>query len=281
MNRPKSPNPANFYQRVHWEHEHGRDNKSSIQILLDWIKSNDNNERWKSGRSSRKHLKAEAMRPLLVNGIESRSKAEINAKIRSLEKSMTLAKRLLTENGLRGLVSIDLCTNMQLAVQILRCCPYFRELAPVMTPAEDQQRFLSQRQSSALLVSNLKPGSTVFSPSQTSIGGNNVTDYTAAEVAADTSMGDYGERFEFIGVKQESGVQQVSDPSAQNIVHEVPSQDQILVEHLQLEAEQDRYDFERKKRRIELVVEKTLARQKLLQAGVSLEDVNRLLPESA
>lgn len=110
------------------------------------------------------------------------------------------------------------------------------------------------------------------------IEGSNITDFAAAEAAADTLTRDEDKGFESIGVKHEPGVQQAR---TQTIVHEAPSQDQVLVDQLQLEAEQDRYDFERKKRRNELVVETALARQKLLHAGVSLEDVDRLLPETA
>lgn len=71
----------------------------------------------------------------------------------------------------------------------------------------------------------------------------------------------------------------------QTSLHQVSNSHEIDVlrkeREIELSVSRERSKIELEKSRIELIVERTLTRQKLLNAGISLADVDWLLPESS
>lgn len=107
------------------------DGKSSWDVLLEWLADGNYNHWVDDAAGSKKGLCRELSDLLKERGYRERSTATTFYKIWTLERSVAHAKHMLEEAGEGALKSLESC-NEQLKKRILRHCPYFEQLAPIM-----------------------------------------------------------------------------------------------------------------------------------------------------
>lgn len=108
--------------------------KSSFDIVMPWLTNKANYARWKRSASStlRAMICAEINELLRAEGILHRSVEGIRRKIINMEKDMAEAQRSLSQNGFRGLTTLEGC-DQKIKDEVLAICPDFELLAPVMS----------------------------------------------------------------------------------------------------------------------------------------------------
>lgn len=111
------------------------DGRSSWDVLLAWL-ADGNYDRWVDDTADpkkipKKILCHEFSDLLKARGYRERSAATTFHKIWTLERSVGHAKHLLEEAGQAGLESLEGC-HEELSKTVLRYCPYFAQLAPIM-----------------------------------------------------------------------------------------------------------------------------------------------------
>lgn len=109
--------------------------KSSLRVVLDWIKEGDNYARWSRGRVAKTTLCDEILKLLEAQGITYRKQADVRAKIWKLERNIAMARKMLAQKGSQGVCTLKNCEE-SLKNQILKRCAYFEELAPTMQSPE-------------------------------------------------------------------------------------------------------------------------------------------------
>lgn len=143
MRKKSQSQPAD--QPTSWDSDRVKD-KTSFEVLLDWFSKPQNYARWKSahrgGTISKARLCEEINRRMHKQDITCRSDGGIQRKVYQVFKCMASANELLKENGMKPQVSLGECEE-SLKREILRLCPYFEILAPVMN--ESLERVLSKR----------------------------------------------------------------------------------------------------------------------------------------
>lgn len=95
-----------------WESDRMND-KSSMQILVEWVVSEDNYARWNNirqdGPAAIENLCNEILHLLLAQGISHRSVADIRQAIQELEEAMAKTYDMLSQRDLRGTVLLRKC----------------------------------------------------------------------------------------------------------------------------------------------------------------------------
>lgn len=279
--------------------------KTSMQVLLEWLQTGSKYELWRVFPMHREAYGKQVRAALEAQGIRHRSVENINKKIRYLEVSMKHAKEYLREIGLPGLVTLGLC-DRDVKLEILRRCPEFEALAPLMTPPRDQQpegATQARRKRPRLSTSSPGEGPNAAPPRPTQSEAPNAARSEPSELTNEN-----GHRHEL----QQLTVPPTSSPNSER-QRELPprlfdapsamSDDVKIFDQLELDQRRSRFDQERQRRQIdldsarekskvelariridlekneiELVVARAMARQKLLSAGISPAEVDQILP---
>lgn len=277
--KSRTQRPQKKLQFLSWQSDHVRD-KSSLDVLLSWLTSKSNYARWKesrqpSGRFSNAEVCTEIRNLMRAQGIQHRSNNSIRRKVLLLEDSIAKAHKFLVSKGLGRLETLGDC-EQELKYKILRLCPEFERLSPVVGayrfrhkpefPSETQSR----RPTASPAIAQKKKRAR-----DTSIDEDAQDSFTAPKRrAVSSSPRNSGQDPEFHRRKTshdvEVGIKQA---------------------WLQLEREKRKFELEvaQTKMRLELsvaqeqqesalVVVRALARQKLLNAGISKDEVDVLLP---
>lgn len=151
-NRPSASGPLH-YPTWDLDYTHG---KTSMGVLLEWLTDEGNYSRWKTvmrhGDVTYRELCAEVDSLLHAQGITYRSNGSIQKKIWGLEKSMTQAKKVLSDSGLPDSLTLEQCKS-PVKKKILELCPHFELLAPVMANKEEPAKTSKSKKKE----SHLKP----------------------------------------------------------------------------------------------------------------------------
>lgn len=118
-------------EQVRWTTDRVRD-KSSWDVLLDWLATEGNYARWSDEKQPKDVLYKEILGALAEQGIHHRSDKNVYSKVWHVEKTLEAAQALLVSNGIGGDVDLSRCDS-RLKYKIMRTCPNFERLAPVMT----------------------------------------------------------------------------------------------------------------------------------------------------
>lgn len=118
-------------EQVRWTTDRVRD-KSSWDVLLDWLATEGNYARWSDEKQPKDVLYKEILGALAEQGIHHRSDKNVYSKVWHVEKTLEVAQSLLVSNGIGGDVDLSRCDS-RLKYKIMRTCPNFERLAPVMT----------------------------------------------------------------------------------------------------------------------------------------------------
>ncbi|KAA1066680.1 hypothetical protein PGT21_021994 [Puccinia graminis f. sp. tritici] len=104
---------------------------SSITILLNWLATNNNYERWRT-TNSKKVMCDEIILEMSQNGIRHRTRHNIMLKMTLLQGSHNQAYEWRsTTNGFERSIGVDgLLVNVQR--HLLRICRYWDKLGPIM-----------------------------------------------------------------------------------------------------------------------------------------------------
>lgn len=108
-----------------------QDGESSVQLLVGWLVSGTNYERWQGDACTHNAMCDEIVNLFKVHGIVHRTVAGIKMKIRRLETSVVHAQSILRENGHVDLANLDEA-DMSLMCDILGRYPDFDFVAPLM-----------------------------------------------------------------------------------------------------------------------------------------------------
>lgn len=294
---------------VAWDSDRVRE-QSSLDVVVEWLATGRNYERWESGGRggviTKESLCVEINRQMHSQGIRHRNTRGIFKKITSLEVSMLQAHRRMTMRGHAGLTSLESCEeNVQ--NEILKRWPYFELLAPVIRPAKRKKhKYKSNPLASQLLLDEQAEDS---EPIYFAARSSDDEDQIDSEVA-DPELREPEEECNEVQAdsSEQNSVQETATAESQD---DFSTSAMTPFEKLDLEQKRMCYALEleatRKKRKIELqatreksvlelekckrelevtrernecelVVDRALSRQKLLNAGVSLGEVDRLLP---
>lgn len=272
-------------QFLTWHTDHVRD-QSSLDVLLSWLTDKSNYARWKrscqpTSAKSSAVVCTEIRNLMRAQGIEHRSNAGIRRKILLLEDMMARAIKFLAGQGLRGLTTLGDC-EQAVKTKVLRICPEFERLAPVMV--NDRERHEPESPSEA---QQRRPVTPI------------ITQRTkrARDLSADTEDSAYSSSpHSFMSPKRRV----VTPPSRHNSDLDRVFQRRRASHEMEVEIRQGWIQLEREKRKLELkaaqkkidlelrvvqeqqeaalVVVRALARLKLLNAGLPCEEVDALLP---
>lgn len=113
---------------------------SALQVLVDWLTSRDaatgqsNYAQWLNGHwDSRQANYDEILGLFEINGIRDRTKHGLALKLGKLKSQVSDARMLMTAHGLEGKTDLEGC-DQKLRDDVLRICPSFERLAPVVIP---------------------------------------------------------------------------------------------------------------------------------------------------
>lgn len=239
--------------------------KSSLDVLLEWITTGDNYARWQDRSLQKKTLCEEIQTLLLEQGIKHRSEQDIHKKIQALEKSVKAAKRLIMHSGNDGsITSIEHFHNDSLEQKILKECPIFNTLAPVMVPhIQIETRSLAKRQRR-----DAGGAASVLT-----------TQSTEYEQEVENGTGPDG-ILESSGATEKDALYAESDSDTTLVDETNALQRQDIREQFELKRAKRKLEYQESKVKVEmvLVVEREMCRQRLVNAGISSDDVESVLP---
>ena len=117
--------------KKYWDKDGVNGGKSSLVILLDWVRAHGNYEKWKGGSKhsgiSKESLCGEIVGLLKSAGISNRKNADIRDKIGQFESKFKEAVDWLANTG-QGVTDEN---DIDSAVR--KRCPWYDELAPIMS----------------------------------------------------------------------------------------------------------------------------------------------------
>lgn len=227
--------------------------QSSQQVLLQWIATEVNCERWSSGVETKDALCSEINALLHAQGIDHRTNADIRGKIWELEMSMASAMEVLAENGCPGLETLRDCAEERVKAAVLRCCPHFELLAPVIIAPRNRRNSLRRSRMSSKRDKDASSSS---------------TDLIPLETASEQQQLEHEREKNKIELEALREKKRLELETARK---QAEARHQVELSSMREKAKASRD--------IELVVERAMARQKLLSAGISKDDVDRMLPE--
>lgn len=118
--------------RIAWDDDRVKD-KTSMQVLVEWVASGDNYARWTSGKPAKTELCRELNAQLEAQGIYHRTNRDVYSRLRHLEISVANAVQFLNEQGLSERVKLDECSAL-VKSKVLRSCPQYEALIGAMEP---------------------------------------------------------------------------------------------------------------------------------------------------
>lgn len=118
--------------RIAWDDDRVQD-KTSLQVLVDWVTSADNYARWTSGKPAKTELCRELNAQLEAQGIYHRTNRDVYSRLRHLEVSVANAVQYLNEQGLSDRVKLDECSAL-VKSKVLRSCPQYEVLIGAVEP---------------------------------------------------------------------------------------------------------------------------------------------------
>lgn len=299
---------------VPWDSDRVRE-QSSQDVVVAWLADERNYERWKSvgrgGTVTKESLCVEVNRQLHLQGIRHRNTRGIFKKITSLESSMLQAHRRMATEGFAGLTTLEGCEE-SVQNEILKRWPYFELLAPVIRPPERKKHKTKPLISRRLQEEQAEDSEPVYFAARSSDeedhNGSELADPESREAEEDTE--DQPNTTSDQNSVQDAATaesQEDGDTDTMTPFEKLDLEQKRLCYALKRERTQLELEATRKKRKIELqttreksvlelekckgelevtrernecelVVERALSRQKLLSAGVSPGEVDRLLP---
>lgn len=253
-------------RQLPWDMDRVKDKgKSSLDVLLEWITTGANYARWRDGSIEKSSLCSEIQTLLQEQGIKHRNEQDIRNKIQAFEKSIKAAKRMIIRSGKdENITAVESFENDTLEQKILKECPIFNTLAPVMVPhlhVETRSSTKRQRRDTA----GAAAATTASTTQPTEGEGENVVGG-----ALDESL-DTNENSELFGA---------SDDEAAFMRETSALEQQDIREQFELKRAKREIEFQESKTKSEmaLVVERALCRQRLIKAGILPAEVENVLP---
>ncbi|CAH0483061.1 unnamed protein product [Peronospora belbahrii] len=304
-------------QRVLWDSDNvSRGSKTSISVLLEWLMTPRNYERWRDSKSqtgeSREVLCSEIKSAMKQHGIHHRENANIRTQINELERSFVAARNWLKENNYDP-YSFQCVTDEDetdvfggpAEAHVLRMCRYYHTLNGVFGHDEDKgvryrQTFHQKRiginpvviKKRNLVIEHdnvqeSEPQSELLVKQQRGqeTEADNTPQATTAPVAiapASTTVSGVVSRATIPATEL---TESCSDPAV------VESTQRMLAEAVREERERKRFRMEEERNKLQceklryeveaaklkLTIDRVLARKKLFDAGLPEAQVNELL----
>lgn len=249
--------------------------KSSLRVLLDWIKEGDNYARWSRGRVAKTILCNEILQLMDAQGITYRKEADVRAKIWALEKNMAVIRKLLAQKGFHGVYSLKDCDE-GIRNKISRRCAYFEELARVMfepntgqpiQPRRGRPRLITSR-SEAEANESIKTDAKDDTPKPSAPAPITTDECSAVNAAiVSTAGGD-------LIALQRAEIQERIDQ--QRLKHQI----ELRKIQMEFETASIQSQMARERSTMELLAARAIERQKMRTSGIQPEDVDRLMPEA-
>ncbi|KAG7400331.1 hypothetical protein PHYBOEH_006271 [Phytophthora boehmeriae] len=236
------------------------DDRATVDVLLDWIIEPGNYSRWwlqKDDADKPQSLLDEIDMFLRSRGLRGMSSAQIKVRIAAFTTSFQAAHTWMRQTGNDYPVGVVTAEQGGIKSHVLQMCPYYEKLAPVLSPyanfdanTADDQRVTA-------------PGTDA--PDTVNEEGTPLLSTQGGEVEVDIAGG--------VTLPKQARRQSTGTTRDDSGDSEEKAQRRRL-----FELECARLQSEIETKNIQLLVEKSLARKKLLDAGVSPEEVDRILP---
>lgn len=249
--------------------------KSSLRVLLDWIKDGDNYARWSRGRVAKTLLCNEILQQMEAQGITYRKEADVRAKIWALEKNMAIIRKLLAQKGFHGVYALKDCDET-LKNKISRRCAYFDELARVMFEPNANQQPSQPKRGRPRLISTRSEADAVDSmKTDAKEDASNVESKAPASAATDegatmnvsTAAGD-------LVALQRAEIQERIEHQRRR--HQI----ELRKVQVELETADIQSQMVRERCTMELLAARSIERQRMRSSGIQPADVDRLVPEA-
>lgn len=252
-----------------WEGEHlSPETRVALGVLLEWVTVPGNYARWRTLKTAKdKEPLCEEINLLLrTRGMRDMTTTEIRVHIITFVKSFKAANSWLTETGLRDAFEMEKTTGgYDVKSHVVRLCQHYDALAPVLADfldevEEDEEMGLAE-DGDLLIATAAAAAASASSAQQGTVG--------VDKDVASTSL------LQLPPAKQ-TRKEPVAEPAHKPTAPNQPAdkaQQQLLFD---LECEKLKCDIEAK--HVQLMLEKTLARKRLLDAGVSSAEVDKLFP---
>jgi hypothetical protein len=276
-----------------WEGEHlTPETRVALGVLLEWVTVPGNYARWRMRKSTKdKEPLCEEINLLLrTRGLRDMTTTEIRVHLVTFVKSFKAATSWLTETGLRDAFEMEKATGgYDVKSHVLQLCQHYDALAPVLTAFlddvdEDEEMGLADEgdllnmAAAAAAASIGGVNASVDDASASAAVPVSVTDKTALVAAAMAAAQQQAlAKMPRIAVVETDGVlKPPTQPPPQSATPDRPADKQQQQLLFDLECEKLKCDIEAK--HVQLMLEKTLARKKLLDAGIPTSEVDKIFP---
>lgn len=269
-----------------WEGEHlTPETRVALGVLLEWVTVPGNYARWRMRKSTKeKEPLCEEINLLLrTRGLRDMTTTEIRVHLVTFVKSFKAATSWLTETGLRDAFEMEKATGgYDVKSHVVQLCQHYNALAPVLTAFlddvdEDEEMGLAE-EGDLINIAAVAAAASIGGVSgpaivegEESAAPTPVTDKTALVAAA-------------MAAAQQQALARMSRPAAVDTdvaIKQLGAPDRPADKQKQqllfdLECEKLKCDIEAK--HVQLMLEKTLARKKLLDAGIPTSEVDKIFP---
>ncbi|KAG6617761.1 uncharacterized protein IUM83_09594 [Phytophthora cinnamomi] len=250
-----------------WESDGVGGGPSSMEVLLEWLSMAGNAARWRrsagKGDGSRSEITHEICDVLLSYDIDYRTPSSIGARLWALERQLDEADEWLKRRGLRN---YDVSRRTEDAV--LQMCPYYPEIKPLLRPMQPASAARPR-------VNRF----TIYSNDKGSAGD--------MEYHSSSSSDDDEEELPKVGTKREASFgphalhpEDSKRARIDQTLQTVKLEDTKCVAVLEADPDERRefFKLELQVKRDEAILMRAKARKEMLDLGVPLHDINRLLP---
>ncbi|KAG1710166.1 hypothetical protein DVH05_017172 [Phytophthora capsici] len=256
---------------IFWDRDGVNEGKSSLQVVLDWLSTETNYNKWRgSDRNSgntKEALLKEIVSELSAVGINHRSTGDVREKINTIEKQFREAIDFQAQTG-SGITS-----ESTLRGEILKRCPYFYKLVDVF---ESRPSVRPRVTSDAIddEENNVAPPSVIIQRGEKRPLALDEDDKDPKQQKKDPV-----DRL----LDQQSKVSKQRAEKANRMLQIQETQLELQQREVKLKEDQANVDLALKQIQLqsaqrEGIVQLLLARQKLLDAGISSAEVDRFLP---
>ncbi|RLN97208.1 hypothetical protein BBJ28_00004583 [Nothophytophthora sp. Chile5] len=250
---------------------------SSLDVLLRWLVMPGNFARYQ--RPSTRDQSIFEVRTMLVKeGIQPRSPCAIQMKMWALMKQFHDAEQWLKEHGLH-----DFAANAAAKRQVLRLCPHYPKLGPVM------RRVLSPSAVAQTFNDKSDDGSETESESAFDAVYQDTTSslHCEREVLFRNSVPSQLPQDALRRAVKQARHESSKRPAEDTQVEEEPSfckaevreAERVALRNEEQEERRKLFQYELQVKHDEAVCVRALKRQKMLRAGIAREEVDRLLPQ--
>ncbi|KAG7381908.1 hypothetical protein PHYPSEUDO_005490 [Phytophthora pseudosyringae] len=265
---------------IFWDRDGVNDGKSSLQVVLDWLSTETNYNKWRgsdrNNGNTKEALLKEIVAELRAVGFAHRATGDVREKINTIEKQFREAVDFQAQTG-AGITSAS-----TLRGEILKRCPYYYQLTAV---------FESRPSARPRVTSDDIDDAEAASDGSSAIVQRGEKRPLAFDEDADSKRlkADPVEKL----LAQQGKACKLRADKARRMLQLHENELQLKKREVQLkedrnERESAQADVELALKRVQLevaqreaVVQLLLARQKLLDVGVSVAEVDLLLPPSA